>query len=255
MNMTTIKSAAAYLLLVSALLASMTGCTTDATPAADSSSTASAPPSTSSPSAETSADPAAETVPPELASLVVTANGIGSLVMGEPIPALPESTALAVWDPEYCVTESRPVGDPWAGTWLANYPETTVEWSRTPVQPFTVTPEERVQDGPVIEFIVWTPELATAAGIHPGSTRAELEAAYPSFTSVTNAPMTDIYVLADPDGGTNELWFEVATEAYATNGQLPASIIDSVMWIHIMPSGYAPYSLTESDSRGGVCVA
>jgi hypothetical protein len=262
MAMTTIKSAAASLLLIGALLASVTGCAPDASTAADSSSspTATTPAATtptSTPSVESTAGAVgeAEASPPNLSALVVTASGIDSLVMGEPIPLKPETTALAVWDPEFCVTDSRPVGDPWAGAWLANYSTSTVDWAQTPVQAFTVYPAERMQDGVLSGFTVWSPELKTATGIHPGSTRAELESAYPSFISVTNKPTTDVYVLADPDGGTNEIWFEVATEAYAVDAELPSSIVGLVMWIQVVPTGYAPYSLTETDSGGSACVA
>ena len=257
--MTTLRSVAATILLAGVLSASVAGCSPDLVPSADSSTestpAAGASPAASTPAVDPSAGPALETAssPPDLATLVVTPDGIGSLVMGQPILALPEASALVLWDPDQCVREGRAVGDPSAGAWMANYGEGPVDWARTPVQAFTVYPENRVKDGVVDGFTVWSPELETASGIHPGSTRAELEAAYPSQTSVTHAPMTDVYVLPDPAGGTNALWFEVATEAYVANGQFPSSIVDSVLWIEIMPGDAAPYSLTETDSGGGPC--
>jgi hypothetical protein len=65
--------------------------------------------------------------------------------------------------------------------------------------------------------------------------------------------MTTIYVVRDPDGGTGELWFEVAKANYAPDA-FPSSIVDKVLWVVVMPGGFAPYSLTETDSGGSPCV-
>lgn len=247
-------------LLASALVLALTGCADDSVPSSDSSvggtptSSAATPTNTPSagPSSSDIATPATD-APPALSELVVTATGIGPLTMGEPVPSPTDSRSLATYDPAFCAREDRPVGDPWAGAWRPSYPTETVEWAPRPVDAFTVYTEEAVEDEAISSLIVWSPQLATAAGIHPGSTRAELELAYPSSASDTEGPMTTIYVVRDPDGGTSELWFEVATSNYAPD-VFPPSIVDKVLWVVVMPGGNAPYSLTETDNGGGPCV-
>jgi hypothetical protein len=252
------KSTVVTILLASSLVLALSGCADDSVPSSNSSvggtpsSSAAAP--TITPSAgPTSSDAPAADAPPALSELVVTATGIGPLTMGEPIPSPTDSRSLATYDPAFCATEDRPVGDPWAGAWRPSYPTTPVDWAPRPVDAFTVHTEEAIQDSAISSIGVWSPELATAAGIHPGSTRTELEVAYPSFASVTEAELTDIYVVRDPAGSTGELWFEVANASYATD-VFPSSIVDLVLWVVVMPGGNAPYSLTETDSGGGPCV-
>jgi hypothetical protein len=174
--------------------------------------------------------------------------------MGQPIATEPTATAMTVWDPAYCVTDSRPEGGPGAGAWRSAYPTTTVAWMQQPVDAFTVYTQDQAQDAPVNGLIAWSPELTTATGIHPGSTQAELESAYPSFASVTQKELTDIYVVKDPDGVPGELWFEVANSSYDEAMSASESVEGTVLWIDVWPtSNFAPYSLTETDSLGGPC--
>jgi hypothetical protein len=254
------RSSVLAVLLASSLLLAATGCAGNTPPSNDSgasgkpTSVAASPDATPSASASPTAvaTPTAD-APPDLAALVVTATGIAPLTVGEPVPSPPDSRSLATYDPSFCVREGRPVGDPWAGAWRPSYPTETVDWAPRPADAFTVYTEEAVEDAAISSLIVWSPQLATAAGIHPGSTRQELELAYPSSATVTEGQMTSIYVVRDPDGGTGELWFEVAKANYAPDA-LPSSIVDKVLWIVVMPGGNAAYSLTETDSGGGPCV-
>lgn len=174
--------------------------------------------------------------------------------MNQPIAADPAMTAMAVWDPAYCVTEGRAEGDPGAGAWKANYPTTAVPWSQESTEVFSVHTQDQQQGAPLSGLIVWSPDLATPTGIHPGSTRAELEAAYPSFASVTNKELTDVYVVKDPDGVPGELWFEVANSSYGAAAASPEPVEGTVLWIQVSPtSDFAPSSLTETDSGGSPC--
>jgi hypothetical protein len=86
--------------------------------------------------------------------------------------------------------------------------------------------------------------------------REELEAACPSFTSVTPRELTDVSMVKDPDGTPGERWFEVATGSYGEAASVSESIEGTtVVWVNVHPtSGFAPYSLTETDSLGGGCV-
>jgi hypothetical protein len=254
------RSSVLTVLLASSLLLAVTGCAGDTTPSNDSDASRKPTSAAASPEATPSASPSPTAVatttadaPPELAALVVTVTGIAPLTVGEPVPSPPDSHSLATYDPSFCVREGRPVGDPWAGAWRPSYPTETVDWAPRPVDAFTVYTEDRSKDDVIGSLIVWSPQLATAAGIHPGSTREELELAYPSSATVTEGLMTSIYVVRDPAAGTGELWFEVAKANYAPD-IFPSSIVDTVLWIAVMPGGNAPYSLTETDSGGGPCV-
>jgi hypothetical protein len=252
-----IKPRAVTVLLTAGLLVFLTGCAGGTASDSDA-PTASASPSAAShggSSESASPTPTATNGPPALSTLTLTPAGVGSLTMNQPIPAEPAATAMTVWDPTYCVTDSRPEGDPWAGAWRAAYPTTTVPWTQQPTDAFTVYTQDRVKDAPLSGLIAWSPELTTATGIHPGSTLAELESAYPSFASVTQKELTDIYVVKDPDGVSGELWFEVANSAYGAAVSTSEPVEGTVLWIMVWPtSDFAPYSLTETDSLGGPCV-
>jgi hypothetical protein len=227
--------------------------TESAEPSLPSSSPAGAEP-TAPPATETSAPTQPAAGPPALSTLIVSPAGIGSLVMGQPIAAESPATAMATWDPAYCATDARPAGDPGAGAWRSAYSTTTVPWAPQPIDAFTVYVVDQVQEAALNGITVWSPELATASGIHPGSTREELEAAYPAFASVTPKGLTDVYVVKDPDAIPGELWFEVANSGYAEAVAATTPIEGLVLWIAVHPtSDSAPYSLTETDSLGGPC--
>jgi hypothetical protein len=175
-------------------------------------------------------------------------------MMNQPIAAEPAATAMAVWDPTYCVTDGRPEGAPGAGAWKATYPTTTVPWVQEPAEAFVMYTQDQEQGSPLSGLFVVSPELSTATGVHSGSTRAELEAAYPSFDSTTNTELTDVYVVKDPDGIPGELWFEVANSSYGADAAVTEPVVDTVLWITVHPtSDFAPYSLTETDSGGSPC--
>lgn len=265
-----IKSRVVPVLLAAGLLLPLTGCVGGTASGSDASGTptaiATSPSSSpsgdavqpSSPSAQASDAPEATppaSGPPALSSLTVSPAGIGTLAMNQPIPTEPTATAIAAWDPTFCVTDDRPEGDPTAGAWLSTYPTTAVPWAQQPVEAFSMYTEDRVQTAPLSGLIVWSPELSTATGIHPGSTRAELEAAYPSFASVTQKQLTDVYVVKDPDGIPGELWFEVANSSFGEISKLSTEVTDTVVWVDLWPtSDFAPYSLTETDTLGASCV-
>lgn len=255
-----IKSRVVPVLLAVGLLLPLTSCAGGTASGSDASGTPTA--IATSPSATPDAEPSAPSTPtappvdgpPALSSLTVSPAGIGTLAMNQPIATEPAATAMVVWNPSYCVTNSRPEGDPWAGAWVSTYPTAFVSTAPQPVDPFTVYTEDRLQASPLSGLIVWSPELSTATGIHPGSTRAELEAAYPSFASVTPKELTDVYVVRDPDGIPGELWFEVANGSYTEAAALTEPVADTVLWISVQPtSDFAPYSLTETDSLGSPC--
>lgn len=257
-----IKPRMVPVLFAAGLLMFLTGCADDAASDPDASGTptaiATSPSATpdDEPSSTASASPTTAPAdgPPALSTLTASPAGVGTLVMNQPIAAEPSGTAMAVWDPTYCVVDGRAEGDPGAGAWRSAYPTTTVPWTPEPVDALTVYTQNREQTTPLSSVIVWSPELATATGIHPGSTQAELESAYPTFESVTDKGRTDLYVVKDPDGIPGELWFEVANASFSEDAALNEAVEGTVLWFSVNASGdFEPYSLTETDSGGGLC--
>ena len=101
------------LCLVALMLA---GCT--ATPAPTPHSTTSGPPSSR---------PAATR--PDLGDLVIGPDGLGPLVIGQPVPAQPAGVAIVHYVADYCVinlgdgANGLAPGQPWAGAWISAYGE------------------------------------------------------------------------------------------------------------------------------------
>ena len=252
------KAAPFSIVLALAVSMSLASCTPepDALPEPSTSATPTqtAPPATGS-STPTPGE-AAPAIRPALTDLVVTPDGIGSLVVGQPVPDEAADIALMSWNPTYCADgtpegmETPAAGTPFAGAWVANYPDVPNIFG-TLTGPFNLTTDEGGEDGPISWINVWGGDVATEAGISAGSSRSELEAAYPTFDAVAPGDLADVYVLRGT--GASELWIEVAnTETSAGSDYWEGDIPEHVLWLRVVPTGLEPRSFAGGDG-GGPC--
>ena len=152
---------------------------------------------TPAPTAEPSSPPT-ETVPspaptqPALDELVLTPDGLGSIVIGEAPVAADPALDILIFDPDYCQSyvDSGAIAD--AGKWIPNYEPALSEESS---EPFSVYLENDV----VQQLAVDSAEIVTAEGVGLGSSRADVVAAYPD-ASVIQRFNTSLYVVEGERG-------------------------------------------------------
>jgi hypothetical protein len=133
-----------------------------------------------------------------MADLLVSPDGLGPLKIGESVPDQPGTSATVIWNPAQCGT---------TGAWVPNYPNSPA-LDRASEVPFVVGVTNKSD---AVQFVgIRSVELKTAAGIHIGSTKAQLTAAYPSFDhTVDEGPV----VLYSINGAKSQLVFEFAKQA------------------------------------------
>lgn len=168
--------AAASVLFSAALLA---GCAAPATPPTPSPSSSRTPSVAASPASPTPTP--AEPTTPALSELRLSPDGLGTLQVGKPIDPL-----LATYDPFGCRTPENegyfPDDDPFWSVYVPNYPQEADArgYERYPFEP------HHADDGTLRWLRVQSPEILTTKGIHIGSTREEVIAAYPEAQVVTD---------------------------------------------------------------------
>lgn len=196
---------------------------------------ASGPTETATPSATPSPAP----TKPALSQLVVGPAGLGPLRLGSPVPA--ESTATAVVDyrADACGAESE---NPGLGLWLPSYPGE--EAAHGGQGPFSVQTEDDAREGAISKIWVWSSKIATSTGVHPGSLLAEVEAAYPSPSSVIRGTFTSLYVI---DGTSGRMVIEVADDA----AYWGADEDGRVVWIGVQPITEQAGSIAGTDAASG----
>lgn len=228
----TISRIAAIALLSGALV--LTGCAGNATPAAEATatSTASGP---GMPTASDTATPTPTPTPsgtesePAAAEFTLTMDGIDDLVIGEKVPS---PSTVVEWDPEGC----------YGGRGRYRL----FDEKETEIGAFTMVTDGYVEDGIVTQILSYSESVTTPEGIHVGSTRAELEAAYPDFAAVTKSDLTDLYVL---ENDKTQMVFEVLNPG-SGDGYDPAKKDDTVGWITVEISSNKAHSLAATDAAG-----
>jgi hypothetical protein len=243
-------------LLSMVLVLSLAGCAAE--PSAAPTPTNSAPPATTAPAPSTPESTSTPTptavapaIRPALTDLIVTPDGIGSLLVGEPVPSASAEVALATWDPAYCYPGAEATGAPFTGAWAANYPDVPMVGGGS-IDPFSLVTADGLEGGAISSITAWGSELATETGVSPGDGRAELEAAYPAFVNVTSTELSDIYVIGGE--GASELWFEVTKADPALADYWPVDAVDRVFSIRVVPTGYEPVSFIGRDGNGPCAV-
>jgi hypothetical protein len=166
---------------------------------------------------------------PALADLRLTADGLGPLVIGQVPPVTDPALDILVFDPEFCDGQ---FGD--RGLWVPNYPETDA---------FFVSTD---RDGRLTRILPGRSPipLISDTGIQKGSSRAELEAAYPAGFDyeIPNPQLADVYAI---DGTYGRLVFEVAPDA--------TGLETVVLMRSTELSDSPPGSRWKTDGLGGGC--
>jgi len=169
---------------------------------------------------------------PALADLVLTPDSLGDIRIGRPVPT---TTLIAKYDPTACdltaTGTSQGSADP--GAWEANYlNQPTAAGTKAP---FIIVTAKQRPAASVRGLWVWTPGVHTEEGITVGSSRAQVQAAYPNPDEVRHGPLSDVYVL---DGVGGRLLIEIARSDNGDAGHWSPSQVDTVLWMGaITPHG------------------
>jgi hypothetical protein len=178
-----------------------------------------------------------EPTKPALDQLVVSPEGLGSVVIGKaPVVADP-TLDIIVLDPDYCqefVDDGR-LDE--AAKWIANYEPAL---SGTSFEPFSVL----VENGVVETIAVGSSEILTAEGVGLGSSRADVLAAYPDAELIT-AFASDMYVI---DGEYGQVVIEVATEKITGSVDESAYPIDEVGSLRVIDASIEPLAWANTDA-------
>lgn len=217
-----------------ALIVALTGC------AAPEPVPTTAPTTPAAPAAEETPEP--EPTRPTLDELVITAEGIGDLRVGHPVPQGNPELSLVTWNPTGCIDPDYPdagleEGQPWAGHWAPVFPASDPgNW------PFWVV-TDGTKDGPV--SFIGSDTVPTSEGIRVGDTRAQLEAAHTSFDAVIHRELVDMYVMEAP---ASRLVIEVVTDS-----EWYPEYADRVLAMHVQSTSYEPFSIAATDA-GSTCL-
>ena len=177
--------------------------------------------------------------------LILSPEGLGPLVIGSPPPATDASLDIAILDPDYCAAYAADYGVP-AGKWIPNY-EPALS-SEDGGDPFALL----VQDGVLAGLDVRSAQPHTAAGIHVGSSLADLTAAYPGGfdTMYNHADISDVYAV---DGTHGRILFEVPKDT-GDDYWLPSDL-GTVLFIHVTELSQPVFGVAGSDAGYGGCVS
>ncbi|WP_146134396.1 hypothetical protein [Glaciihabitans tibetensis] len=248
--------------LATVLLLSLTGCapadtasagdltttpraTTSATPTKSATTTPTAP---ATPAVPAVSAPPADSVPP-IESLIVSADGLGPITLGSSWEPENADTAIARWNPTYCLDRglAEDKGAP-EGGWEANYQDVATPAGSSLRKPFVLS---GTAPDSITSVLVYSADITTPEGIHVGSSREEVLAAYPTFDQVTPGTMADVYVI---NGTHGRLVIEVAAAITdAGPGDWAPGVENTVLWMRVAPLNDQPVgSLAGSDS-GGNC--
>lgn len=234
---------ASAVVAVALMLAACTGGDEDVTPSPTPSPDA---PPVPSPSPEPSPSPSPEPVfdpHPPLASLVVTAEGILPLAIGEPLDTNP-GAAMVFLEPDYCYNEIMGITEGDLDRWLANY-SMGMHPDGFEMRPFAV---DVAVGFPLWRIDVATTELATPEGIRIGSTLAELQATYPDLVAGTPSGISKVWWI---EGVNGYLVFETQDDS---DGLQPPGTPETVILMRVIWNGTSPdFASANSGDVAGAC--
>lgn len=176
------------------------------------------------------------TAAPALGDLVITADGMGTLVFGE-APSADPALQMIAEDPAACA-EFAPAGSPEATRWrpIAAY--------LAAGQTFGVS----VSAGTLERIDVFDSSIPTDGGVRIGDALAAVTSGHPG-SAVVPSDLTDIYVVTGSHG---TLQIEVA-KAEGT-GYWPATDIGHVVYMHAVVTGYGTFTVVASENIAGGCL-
>jgi hypothetical protein len=220
-----------------ALVLALAGCTAGSPTAAD---------PTTTPATTATATATPEPVRPDLDDLLVSPDGVGPLLIGQPVVVETAETAIVAWNPTGCVEAALPdlaEGDPYAGYWDTTYSDDPS------TKDLVIVTDDGTEGGPIGSLLVRSDAPTTAEGIHVGSTREELLRAYPDLVPEGDQNLTELYTIA---GDSGVLEFEVAIETPELPGYWTPEEIGTVLWMRIVDGPDDVGSIAGSDA-GGAC--
>ncbi len=172
--------------------------------------------------------------------------GLGDIRVGAPVPAVDPDPAIVRWDGTACQWEGQPAeGEPFAGYWRPVEPADTTQAPPADRDPYLLLTEWGMREGAVLSVRVHR-GVTTAAGVGPGSTRAELLAAYGgSLHLADDRGITTLYTLTE---GSDRIVFEVADDdGY---GSWEPRLVDTVLWMWAEASERELRAIAATDAAG-----
>lgn len=186
--------------------------------------------------------PTPDPAPPRLEELVLTTEGLGTLVFGTIADSDP-ATRMIYLNPEECVYEGGPApGSPEAPGWVPIDAYGTAG-DRT----FGVNVQE---DGTVDRVDLYNDTIPTDRGLRIGDSRADALAAYPD-ASVTHEWATDLLVLP---GVAGNIHIEIAHNTGDAVGYWQPDQVDRVLFIRGVVATLPSFSVAGSDNVAGGCL-
>jgi hypothetical protein len=222
--------------VASIALAALAGCTPTAPVAIPTPFVTTTPVPVVTPTVTPTPTPTAKPTKPRLASFAVSADGIGPLVIGKPVAPDPTGFQLVTFSSNLCGAGNVVPG------WISNFSGRSFNINTKPSSPA----------GTVSLILVRSPKLATATGIHIGSTLDQLKAAYGQFDKEITQPSTTLYVIKGTHG---QLVFEVARQITFGSGTpyWDADQVDTVQFMSIWTLSAKPTAFSGTDGGPGSC--
>jgi hypothetical protein len=184
--------------------------------------------------------PTPDPVPPLLEELVLTTEGLGTLVFGTVADSDP-ATRMIYLDPEACVFEGGPApGDPGAASWVP-----IDAYGASGDQTFGVNVQA---DGTVDRVDLFNGTIPTDRGVRIGDSRADALAAYPD-AEISHEWATDVLVLP---GVAGNIHIEIAHNDSV--GYWQPDQVDRVLFIRGVEATSPGFSVAGSDNVAGGCL-
>ncbi|GAA1701207.1 hypothetical protein GCM10009792_21800 [Microcella alkalica] len=239
--------AAARAIVVAAALAALVACGPTVEPEASPSASP-----TASPTAEPSSSPTPSPDPtrPALAELVLSADGLDPLVLGE-APDEDPATRMIAFEPGACVSAELGIapGDPGADLWRTDAAHDSTSPAYGPGTAFGVGVDR--DSGAVTRVDLYSADIPTDGGVRIGDPGSSVAAAHPGATVVPEY-LTDIHVVSGPIG---TLQIEVAKNPADMSGDYWEGRTGTVVYIHAVSFELGVFSVAASGNLVGVCGA